>query len=433
MQPRSENNLSNNSNSTIRTDRFYYGWVVLAAGFVIMLVVMGVRYSFGVFFKSLESEFGLSRAATSEIFSAYMLLSILFAILGGWAVDRYRPRIVFTVMAFFTGLSLFLTSQASAPWHLYITYSLLLAIGTGAAFSSLMATTSRWFIKRRGLAIGIVGSGIGAGMTVMSPVAAWLITSLGWQTSYLILGLAALFVIAPCALLLNKSPNEMADLPEDARAETGIMDAPQRQFSSQLSGFSLIEAAKTVDLWLLMFIYFLLSFSINVVLTHIVPHVTDLGIQPMQAALMLGVMGAISIPGTLLMGRLSDTIGRKQALIICAIFMAASTLWLLKASNLWMLYLFTVVFGFFHGGATTPVVAMVSDVFGLRNIGVIMAITSIGWGIGAAVGPTFVGYLFDVNDSYVLAFIILTITALMMAALTPLVKTSRTSTKPETT
>ena len=116
-------------------DKLFYGWVVVIASFIIILIVMGIRLSFGVFFKSLANEFGLTRAETSGVYSAYMLLCAVFAIVSGWGVDKFSPRILISFMGLFTGLSLILTSQAHSLWQLFVVYSLLLAMGTGGIFS----------------------------------------------------------------------------------------------------------------------------------------------------------------------------------------------------------------------------------------------------------------------------------------------------------
>lgn len=129
---------SSSSDTKIGEGRFYYGWVILIAGLVFVTISYGVRFSFGVFFKSLEVDFGLTRTLTSAIFSAFLLLCPVFGVLNGWILDHYGPRLIIILMGFFTGLSLLLTSWASAPWHLFASYSLLLAVGTGALFPVLM-------------------------------------------------------------------------------------------------------------------------------------------------------------------------------------------------------------------------------------------------------------------------------------------------------
>ena len=129
--------------------RIYYGWVIVISVLIITAIILGMRHSFGVFFKSIESEFGLTRVTTSVISSVCMLLCAVFSIIGGWALDRYGPRITSSLMGLFLASSLLLTSQTGASWQLFINYSLLLAIGSGGAYSVYMATATRWFNRNR--------------------------------------------------------------------------------------------------------------------------------------------------------------------------------------------------------------------------------------------------------------------------------------------
>ena len=129
----------------VKKERLYYGWMVVLACLIIAIISWGIRYSYGVFFKSLEQDFGWGRALTSGLFSVYMLLCCIFAMLGGWALDRYGPRVVVIQMGIFTGLSYILTGYASSDWHIFISYSFLLAVGTGPAYTMVMATASKWF------------------------------------------------------------------------------------------------------------------------------------------------------------------------------------------------------------------------------------------------------------------------------------------------
>ncbi len=126
-------------------NRIFYGWVVVVAIFISSLIMKGIDSSFGVFFTSLESTFGLSRATTSAVLSGRMAFSCLSAVLGGWAIDRYDPRVVFSIMGLFIGISLILTSQTVAAWQLFVTYSLLLSIGIGAYYVVTTSTILRWF------------------------------------------------------------------------------------------------------------------------------------------------------------------------------------------------------------------------------------------------------------------------------------------------
>ena len=408
----------------VKKDRIYYGWIVVAVCLFIGVVSFGIRYSYGVFFKSLEQDFGWSRALTSGIFSIYMLLCCIFAILGGWLLDRYGPRVIIILMGFFTGFSLILTSYANSLWHLFITYSVLLAIGTGPTYTVTMATASRWFVKSRGLAVAIIGSGAGLGIIVMTPIAAHLVSSHGWQTAYFIIGLVALFTISPCALLLRKSPPIVTALPDSEKLATSNLATSQEQPQNQPEDFSLPQAAKTKNFWLVFFVWLLYSLCLHLVLTHLVPHAIDLGISSMKAAAILTLLGGTSIPGRLLMGRVSDIIGWKQGSIISALFMAGAMALPVGGSNLWTLYLFGIIFGLSYGAIDPPIVALIGDVFGLRHIGVIMGALVVGWSAGAAIGPALAGYIFDVNGNYVFAFLVgvvaMIVAAVLIFSVTPL-------------
>jgi len=398
-------------------DKLFYGWVVVLASFVIILIVLGTRLSFGVFFKSLASDFGLNRAETSGINSAHMLLSCLFAIVSGWGVDKFGPKILVALMGFFIGLSLILTSQTHSLWQLLVVYSFLFAVGAGGVFGVLMSLIVRWFERKRGLAIGLTTAGIGLGTVVMPPLSTYLITNLGWRMSYVVIGLMAWVLIIPMALLLRKDPGEMGLLPDGGESDGGRSGRSSlRETGSRPARFSLLHALKTRNFCCMSFSWVLFSFCVYMVITHIVPHGTDMGIPAMRAATILSLIGAISIPGRLLMGRISDSVGRKTTSIICALFLAGTIVWLICSKELWMFYLFAVVFGFFYGGLDVCTAALVGDLFGLRNIGTLMGTLSAGWSLGGAAGPLIGGMVYDMSNDYAVAFS-LNIAAMILIAI----------------
>ena len=156
--------------------KFFYGWIIVIASFLVTFISFGIRYSFGIFSDSLLAEFGWTKTL---IFGAPLFSTIvggLSNIVMGRLSDRYGPKITFGVSGFLVGLGMVLCSQISALWQLYVFSSLLIGVGMGVAFAPTMATTSRWFDKRRGLALGIVASGIGIGTLVMSPVITYFIS-----------------------------------------------------------------------------------------------------------------------------------------------------------------------------------------------------------------------------------------------------------------
>ena len=241
----------------------------------------------------------------------------------------------------------------------------------------------------------------------MAPFATYLISSFGWRMAYIVIGFIAWLIVIPLSRLLRKDPYEIGVQPDGAKAGSGERgtEESRREDSFQLVGFSLREATRTKNFWFLWSIFFLYSFCFLLILTHIVPHVTDIGIPAMQAAAVLSLIGGSNIAGRVLMGNVSDNIGRKATVIICSLLASGAMMLLIPSQEWWMLYIFGIVFGFSMGGGDPALTALLGDMFGLRNIGKIMGVVETGWAIGAAIGPYVGGLVFDARNSYSMAFL----------------------------
>ncbi|MFC1911766.1 MFS transporter [Chloroflexota bacterium] len=401
-------------------DRIFYGWVLVATFFVVGPILWGIRFSFGVFFKSIESEFELTRVATSAIYSVQLVLGGLCSILGGWALDKHGPRIVLFFIGLMAGLGLLLTSQVGSLWQLFVTYSLLLTMGTTAMFVVTMSTVSRWFNKKRGLAMGIASSGAGLGTFIFAPFATYLITGFGWRMAYLIIGLITWLVVLPISRLLKRDPYEIGALPDGAKAP--LKNGEGKEINTLTTGLSLTQVLRTHSFWLFLFIWLFIAINIYLILAHIVPHVTDIGFSTVQAAMVLSLIGGASAAGRIIMGVASDRIGRKMAAIICQLLLAGAMVWLIWADDLWMFYPFALVFGFIWGGLGPVMAAMIVDTFGLNKIGAILGMLDFGFAVGAATGPAVGGLIFDVTGSYFLAFLTGAMALFFVVLLTSLVR-----------
>jgi MFS family permease len=335
----------------------------------------------------------LTRAETSAFFSLFSLLAAFFTILSGWALDRFGPKIVFIVMGLITVLSLVLTGQTTSSWQLYFCFSLLLAAGTGGGFSLTLATISRLFEKRRGLALGIGLSGEGLGTLAIAPLATFLISTFDWRIAYSIIGPLAGVIIVGFALFLKQAPR------------TSAISIGQSASKSQVPGFAVSEAMKTVSFWLLGVVYLTISFNNYLALTHIVPNAIDLGITPARAAIIVSLMGGFTIPGRLVIGWASDRTNRKMLAICCTLVQVAAMIWLAWSKSLWMFYLFAVVFGFTFGGLSNLMATLIGDTFGMANIGAMTGALVVGFTTGAALGPALGGWIYDVTGSYFFAFV----------------------------
>ena len=382
-----------------RQPKFFYGYVVVAVAFLLMLMMWGAYYSFGIFFEPLLAEFGWTKAVTAGVFSLSFFLTGILGVLAGRLTDRFGPRIVMTVCGFFLGLGYLLVSQTGTVWELYLFYGVVVAIGMAASVIPLQSTVARWFVKRRGAMNGIIISGIGAGMVIIPPIAHRLISIYGWRTSYIVVGISALILIMLSAQFLRRDPGKMGQLPY---GESEL----EAKVSSQTTGFSLREAIRTWQFWTLVVALLCFTMGEGTILVHIFSHAIGLGISAASAALIIPVIGATSIPGRILLGMAGDRIGNKLAYVIGFVFISISLFWLLVAKELWMLYLFAAIFGFGYGGLSALVSPIIAELFGLSSHGVIFGVViMLGGTAGMAIGPFLAGHIFDVTGSYQSAFL----------------------------
>src|SRR3990172_5786437 len=188
------------------TARLHYGWVITIAAFVVSTVAYGVFYSFGIFFPHIVADYGWSYAEASGAFSVAIVTYGFFAFPMGWASDRYGPRLAVGAGGLIFGLGIFLGSRVTEVWHLYVVYGLVAALGQGAAYVPLVSTVSRWFVARRGLALGIAGLGSGTGTFLFTPLMGQLIASAGWRQAYVIAGIGAAVLLVAAAAFLIRAP-----------------------------------------------------------------------------------------------------------------------------------------------------------------------------------------------------------------------------------
>ena len=414
-----------NENTTTPQRAFYYGWVIVAACAVTLVIHAGVMYSYGIFFKHLIAEFGWSRAATSGVHSLFMVIHGGSAIVMGWLVDRFGPAKVMSVCGFITGLGLVLTSQVNALWQLYVTYGLIVGIGVGAGFTPVMATTTRWFVKHRGLALGIVASGTGLGTLILAPVAERLIAAFGWSTAYFILGVTTWAVLIPSALFLRRDPEAKGLQPYGMDESLPTPDINQQAGTAKVkseSGIALKAAARYKPLWVLFSVFFLFNFCLQMVMIHLVNYATDMGIASLIAATFISIIGLSGFLGRLIMGTASDRIGSNNALAICCAILMTTMVWLIFARELWMFYLFAVIFGFAYGGEVPQMPVLVGRFFGLRAVAALVGVVVFGATIGGAIGAWVGGQIFDVTQSYQVAFMIAAVAGFVAVIITLVLK-----------
>lgn len=395
-----------------RSPQFFYGYVIVLVSFLIMVVAWGTFYTFGVFFKPLLAEFGWTRAITSGAFSLSIIIQGFLGIIIGRLTDRFGPRVIMAVCGLFLGSGYLLMSQTSLVWHLYLFYGVMIGIGLSASWIPLVSTIARWFVKGRGIMTGVVISGIGIGIIIMPPLVGWLISSYGWRTSYIIIGIIVLVLIVLAAQFLRKEPGQVGQLPY----------GEGEKLNSATRDFSLREAFHNPRFWILSAIYLCFGFSLESIMVHIDPHVTEFGISAAIAAGILAIIGGGSIPGRLVMGAFADRAGGKVALIVGFVLLTIALFWLQLAKEVWMFYLFAAIFGFAFGTLYVVLSPIVAELFGLSSHGAILGIIIFGYTIGGTIGPILAGKIFDITSSYQLAFLVFAIISAVGLVLTLFLK-----------
>ncbi|MBA7702773.1 L-lactate transporter [subsurface metagenome] len=348
--------------------KFFYGYVVVVAALLIVIIAHGAQYTFGIFFKPILTEFGWTRGVTSGAFSLYLILWGFLSIFVGKLNDSFGPRVIMIVCGFFLGLGYLLMSQISVIWQLYLFYGLIIAIGMSGAWVPLISTIPRWFVKRRGMMTGIVTSGSGIGTILLSLVASRLISDHGWRFSYIIVGSGVLMLLMLAAQFLRRDPHQVGQLPH------GVSEVEEESLNLPPWGLSLQEAIHTSQFWMVCVVFFCFGFNLYTIMVHIVPHAIEVGISPIIAANIIAVIGGVNAAGRVTIGSAADRIGNKRCLIISFILIAVALVWVIAAKEVWMFYLFAVVFGFGYGGLAALESLVPAELFGLRSLGVIMGV-----------------------------------------------------------
>jgi MFS family permease len=378
----------------------FYGYFVVLASLLIMSVMWGAYDAFGVFFKPVLNEFGWTRAMTSGAFSLASMMNGLLTIAMGAFTDKFGPRVVMTFCGLLLGLGFFLMSQMNTVLDFYLFYGILIGAGMSGSFIPLMSTVPKWFFKRRGLMTGIVGAGTGIGALIGPPGASRLITIYGWRVSYAILGSVVLSMVVLCAQFLKRDPIQVGQVPY------GEYPVELKPLGIMGKGHSLKEAVYTPQFWMFFTTGFCYGVCVFTVVVHLVPHATELGISAIHAANLLAFMGGLGILGKVILGRTGDLFGSRQTLILGFIFMSAALIWLVPARTAWMLFSIAGMFGFAYGGCAVSHSPLIAELFGLRSHGLIFGVFGISVMVGGALGPLLAGYLFDVTNSYQMAFLL---------------------------
>jgi MFS family permease len=398
-----------------------------------MTLIAPMLASFSIFYVAIIEDMKWSRADTALALSFYFIVSGLASPVAGDLVDRYGPRVVMPLGALITAGAFLWISQMSAPWHFYGAFGIVGALGaTMLNIVPLTTVVSNWFVRNRGLAIGLVTGGQGLGQ-VGIPAIQYLIDNIGWRNAYMVLGAIILVVPSTFILLfLYRRPADRGLSIDDearplrfgkARSQTSEKQSrtAKRNRTSRKSEvvvadkewaerkWTISKAARTARFWTLIAAMILYSVGFIVINVQIVAYFTDEGYSPALAASAVGFEGFINIIGRFVGGGLSDRIGREKALTLGIAAVLVSILFLTLAgwiNNPLFPYAFAAFYGLGNGVALPAFMAATADLFQGTHFGSILGITTLGGYLGGALGAWLSGYLVDVSQAYRLNFLV---------------------------
>ena len=380
----------------------HYAWVTVIICFVIVAALGFITLPFGILLKPITEEFAWGRGTLLWAVSSAVIVGGSLGILSGRLSDRFGPRPIITIGGLLCGAAFLLLSQITTLWHVYLILGTLLGVGTTFIILPIMPLVPRWFTKSQGIAMGITMAGFGLGGIVTPLLTQWLISAYDWRWSCRILGLLAIIIIIPMAQFLKHSPQRVGLKPYGGDK---IIEDKQSQ-SSATEGFSFRQAIRTRWFWLFGLILTCGPFCLTTVRMHIVAHATDIEIPAVTAAGILSFIAGITIIGQLVTGFLSDRIGGRPALTVCLSLIILALIWLLFAKEIWMFYVFAVVFGLANGGFTILLPVISAELFGLVSLGVIIGALAVFITLGEGLGSPVSGTIFDITESYRIAFLV---------------------------
>jgi len=406
-----------------RSKRIFYGWWIVVAAFLNLFFAVGIIfYGFPVFYPAFVQSLGFTRAqVTQGFFLGFLFAGLPFGLLAGAVIDRLGAKWVILVGVSLIGISLLLMRSMTKLWH----YELLCVMEVvGYVLAGPIANqvlVARWFRIRRGRAMGCAYLGLGLGGVVSPLLVNFVIRSFGWRQGLEYVGLLILAVLIPVGIWITRSsPEELGLLPD------GADSAVLKEDTSNPASSGVIAAIRTANFWLLLVGSTMVIGAIGAIVQHFVLFLRDQGYSATTASRFLTALLASSLAGRILVGYLADRFQKKNTMAICYLLLGASILLLGAAHHLVAIWAFAMVFGFSMGADYMLIPLVTAECFGTSSLGKLLALIIMGYSLGQWGAPWVAGKVFDVRQSYDLAWKIMAVLGLLGAAAVYAVSPNRT-------
>ena len=399
--------MSSADGESKRKRGMFYGWWIVIAGGLGMSITAGINFhGFGNFIIPLTNEFGWNRTTISGLFSLARMESGLLGPLEGWLVDRVGPRRLMIVGIPLMGVGYILMSRVNSLAAFFFVYIFAITLGNSLGMSTPMAASvANWFNRKRGLAFGIMWSGVGLGGFFV-PAVGWLIAAYNWRIASIVIGVFIIVMGIPIAALMRHRPEPYGYMPDgeepDTDDETGEVRRRQQPDLSQ--DFTAKEALMTSSFWYLTLSIAARSLVSGGVGLHLVPYFVDLGASDVFAATLAGAVGVLSIPGRFGLSAVSDYLNRRYVMAVSLFLMTIAIVFMARATSVTQVLPFLVLYAAAQGGISVIPQSLIAEYFGRRAYATIQGFRGTIQMIGIIIGPLVSGYVFDTTGNYEWAF-----------------------------
>ena len=399
--------MSSAGGESKRKRGMFYGWWIVIAGGLGMSITAGINFhGFGNFIIPLTNEFGWNRTTISGLFSLARMESGLLGPLEGWLVDRVGPRRLMIVGIPLMGIGYILMSRVNSLAAFFFVYIFAITLGNSLGMSTPMAASvANWFNRKRGLAFGIMWSGVGLGGFFV-PAVGWLIAAYNWRIASIVIGVFIIVMGIPIAALMRHRPEPYGYMPDgeepDTDDETGEVRRRQQPDLSQ--DFTAREALMTSSFWYLTLSIAARSLVSGGVGLHLVPYFVDLGASDVFAATLAGAVGVLSIPGRFGLSAVSDYLNRRYVMAVSLFLMTIAIVFMARATSVTQVLPFLVLYAAAQGGISVIPQSLIAEYFGRRAYATIQGFRGTIQMVGIIIGPLVSGYVFDTTGNYEWAF-----------------------------
>ncbi|MFN3730919.1 MFS transporter [Comamonas testosteroni] len=403
--------------------KLFRGWTIVVAAHGLLALAFGAAYSFGAFFKSIQTQFDAGRFSVGSLFAVTALLYYCVGAVAGPLADRIGLRRVTGAGVLLLATGFALASQTRSLAQLFLVFGLFVGGGVGLIYVPALVAVQRWFIRLRSRASGLASAGTGVGTFTAPLFAGWLLEQQSWQIAMQWFALAILLLGLPAALSMVGQPSQLG-LSCDG-------DPHPAQAAAQAQGMELSQALRSSSFGWFFLAIFLASVSLFAALVHIAPMAQGLDIDVVSSQWLIALIGAGNVLGRPLLGGLGDRLGALRLLMGLSLFLALLHLLWWQAHGWAALAVFSLLFGAAHGGCIALFPVLAAQWFGTLRLGSILGILYISVGLAAVAGASASGWVFDQTGGYTLAIqVSATLALLAVAALALAARGQRLASSP---